>query len=76
MPRYKLRTLLFLLAIGPPILAATVPSLYRACWRAPAVEDAAAGVRPTGGGVPMKWSPLYVPPPGAKLRDGFTLDTF
>jgi hypothetical protein len=40
MPRYKLRTLLILLAIGPPVLAAVVPPILAWLREEPLMTEA------------------------------------
>ena len=75
-PRYKLRTLLILLAILPPLLYVAWVKWqeyreYLAEQHRRAMMQWAVPV--TG---PTIIVPQYTPPPDAKLRDGFTLDHF
>jgi hypothetical protein len=60
MPRYKLRTLLILTAIGPPMLAWGWPGLERLLWPRipePVVEYASGGSGP-------QWEPQIFTGPG------------
>ncbi len=73
--RYKLRTLLLLLATLPPLLAiAWVKWLeYREFLAEQHRREMVQRAVPVTGPAIL---PPYSPPDGAKLRDGFTLDAF
>ena len=75
--RYRLRTLLILLAILPPLLAVAWVR-WQEHLEYLAEQQRRETMQPT---VPVTGPtiilpPPYTPPAGAKLRDGFTLDAF
>jgi hypothetical protein len=71
--RYRLRTLLILLAILPPLLAAGW--WHYSAWRAEQQRQRLLREIPDGVSVGISLDD-WRPPAGTKLRDGFTLDAF